>query len=185
MTGAGHGKMRRDPIEVLGDAAMASWKLATLLLLACGVSGMAAVAVFTLTGRPRPMAFRRATAQLVATMRWPTWLGQLWITMANLDFRWLMWSAATAAGIILLAGYAAFRRRQRRLGSGNRPGEPRLAGLFPAVAASFFGVAAVGLFVLNMSRSQVFFLPGLGVVACLVLAAGYAARMVQALLRRG
>jgi hypothetical protein len=96
-----------------------------------------------------------------------------------------VWSATAAIGVILLTGYAAVRRRQRRRGPGSRPREPRRAELFPAVAACFFGALALGLLVLNLSRTHVFFVPGLGVVACLALAVGYAFRVGRALLRKG
>jgi hypothetical protein len=47
-----------------------------------------------------------------------------------------------------------------------------LAESFPVVAASFFGVAAVLLFVLNVSGVALLFDPGLVVAACLIRSYG-------------
>jgi hypothetical protein len=87
----------------------------------------------------------------------------------NLDLLLLsVLSAGPAHGYAMIA---ALRERSGGL----------LAGFFPVVAASFFGVMAIPLTALNVSG-----MAGISVVilACLVLAVGYAVRMGQALLRQ-
>ena len=145
-----HQARRGRVAAVLGHAAMAAWKLASLLLVTSGVSGLVTVAIFAFL---QPLANAPDGTQVVTT---------------NPDLRW--YSATAATGVILLTSYRLARRRQRRRGLEREP----LARFFPVVAASFFGMVAVLLFVLNVSGVAVFFDPGLVVAALLILAASYA-----------
>ena len=145
-----HEARRGRVAAVLGHAAMAAWKLASLLLVTSGVSGLVTVAIFAFL---QPLANAPDGTQVVTT---------------NPDLRW--YSATAATGVILLTSYRLARRRQRRRGLEREP----LARFFPVVAASFFGMVAVLLFVLNVSGVAVFFDPGLVVAALLILAASYA-----------
>jgi heme A synthase len=119
-------------------------------LVTSGVSGLVTVAIFAFL---QPLANAPDGTQVVTT---------------NPDLRW--YSATAATGVILLTSYRLARRRQRRRGLEREP----LARFFPVVAASFFGMVAVLLFVLNVSGVAVFFDPGLVVAALLILAASYA-----------
>ena len=145
-----HEARRGRVAAALGHAAMAAWKLASLLLVTSGVSGLVTVAIFAFL---QPLANAPDGTQVVTT---------------NPDLRW--YSATAATGVILLTSYRLARRRQRRRGLEREP----LARFFPVVAASFFGMVAVLLFVLNVSGVAVFFDPGLVVAALLILAASYA-----------
>jgi hypothetical protein len=148
-----HQARRGRVAAVLGDVSMAAWRLASLLLVTSGVSGLATMAIFALFLQP---IVNVPVGTQVATI--------------NPDLQWLVYSATAAIGVILLTSYRLTRRRQRRRGLEREP----LAGFFPVVAASFFGVVAVLLFVLNVSGVAVFFDPGLVVAALLILAASYA-----------
>ena len=157
-----HEARRGRVAAVLGHAAMAAWKLASLLLVTSGVSGLVTVAIFAFL---QPLANAPDGTQVVTT---------------NPDLRWLVYSATAATGVILLTSYRLARRRQRRRGLEREP----LARSFPVVAASFFGMVAVLLFVLNVSGVVVFFDPGLVVAACLILAASYAIQTARTLRRQ-
>jgi hypothetical protein len=193
---ARHGRVA----AVLGDAFMVAWKLCSLLLVTFGLSGLAAVAVFT----PR----ERVVGPCVRFIFWlrgqPTnsctpsaprlpgppggsqdiplqFLRAFRPIVFNPDVRWLAWSATAAAGLILLAGYRLARRRQWR--RGRLPG-PMLAGSFPLLAAGFFGAIAVAFAMLDASGAGVKVAPGLAVAGCLALALGYAVRTCRTLLRQ-
>ena len=60
-----------------------------------------------------------------------------------------------------------------------------LAGFFPAVAAVFFGIAALAPFGLSLSGVDGPFDPGLVIAVCLALAVGYGARTARPLHRTG
>ena len=163
---ARHGRVA----AVLGDAFMVAWKLSSLLLVTFGLSGLAAVAIFTPRQRAVGLSLRyhiwRSGPHLLRTI----WARPI---VFNPDVRWLAWSATAAAGLILLAGYRLARRRQWR--RGRLPG-PMLAGLFPLLAVGFFGAVAVALVTLDASGGGVTVTPGLAVAGCLALASGYAVR---------
>lgn len=171
--------------QVLADVPMAAWKLASLLLITAGSAGLAAVSLLPARPAPSPIALFRWH---LLHERWRVlrvWSGPK-LTLVPVpwpgpDRPWLAWSAAVAAGSVLLAGYCLARRRQRRRG---RLRGPLLAGFFPVVAASFFGVLALALFALHLSGAGGTFDPALVVVACLALAVGYAVRVTRKLLRQ-
>jgi hypothetical protein len=182
---ARHGRVA----AVLGDAFMVAWKLSSLLLVTFGLSGLAAVAIFT----PR----ERVVGPCVRFIFWhrgqpinscaPSqdiplqFLRAFRPIVFNPDVRWLAWSATAAAGLILLTSYRLARRRQWR--RGRLPG-PMLAGSFPLLAAGFFGAIAVAFAMLDASGAGVKVAPGLAVAACLALALGYAVRTCRTLLRQ-
>ena len=144
---------------VLGDASMAAWKLASLLLVTSGFAGLATMVIFTLL-RPLTVYYEAG--------------GETWVTVVpNQGFRWLALSAITITGVILLVGYCLAPP------SPAPPREPACAAgrVFPVVAASFFAVTALTLVVLNLSGTEGMFDPGLTIATCTVLAAGYAVRM--------
>lgn len=187
---ARHGRVA----AVLGDMFMVAWKLSSLLLVTFGLSGLAAVAIFTprqrvvgYYGRIVIWSGSHATIvnpwQFVRGLRIPPPLGFLRLQeiVFNPDVRWLAWSATAAAGLILLAGYRLARRRRWR--RGRLPG-PMLTGLFPVLAAGFFGAVAVALVTLDASGGGIKAAPGLAVAACLALALGYAVRTWRTLLRQ-
>jgi hypothetical protein len=98
-------------------------------------------------------------------------------------FTWLAqpilgWHTAVllaVSGVVLLAGYGLARRRSSR--------EP-LTRLFPAVAVSVFGAAALALFVLELSTQVGGYDPRPAIGAFLALALGYAVRLGQLLFRQ-
>jgi hypothetical protein len=149
---------------IVGEVAMAAWKLASFLVLAVGVSGLVTAVVFRLAAHP---IYAPSGVQII---------------VVHPGVRWLGWSAMVVVGAALLAGYGLVRRRQRRRGLRH---ELLLAGFFPVVAASFFGAIAIALIGLDMSGTRAVFAPGLAVAACLALAVGYAVRMARTLLHKG
>jgi hypothetical protein len=151
-----HRTRRAVVVAGLGDAGMTVWKLASLLLLAGGVSGLATVAVSSVRERA-----------------WASAQGGVHVFAVNPDSRWLAWSVAVAAGAALLAGYGLARRRQRHRG---RLRQTPLSGRFPAVAAGFFAAVTMTLLGLNVGHLGVPFDPGLVIATCLALAVGYAVR---------
>jgi hypothetical protein len=156
-----HRARRGRVAAVAGDAAVAAWKLAALLVAAAGVSGLATDATRAMHPMPQPVV-----------------LPALHPLLDHLP--WLVPAAATICGAILLTGYRLVRRRQQRLG---RLRGPLLARAFPAVAAGFFGAVALGLVALSLSGPGAG-PPGLFIVVYLALAVGYAARAARILRRR-
>jgi len=177
---------------------MTAWKLVSLLLLAAGVSGMAAV---VLTGFARPAGgpgplflagpgpnkttFYHLTFNPVSGV-WTQvagWSDQHPAYISGGTVSWLSqpfpgWHGAillTIAGAVLLAGYGLVRRHV--------PGEP-LAGLFPAVAVSVFGAIGLALLVVALRiQAGSFDLRPL-IAACLAVSLGYAVRLSQVRLRQ-
>jgi hypothetical protein len=183
-----HRTRRSRTATVLGDASMAAWKLTSLLLVTCGLSGLAAVAVAsvhrqvigygalcsgTINCKQLGDAFNVRGSLVV--YRFPA-QGIVF----NPDFRWLVWSAAAAIGAILLTGYCLTRHHQHRLGW---PREP-LAEFFPVAAAGFFCAIVLTLLGLKASGVKVIFAPGPVALTCLALAVGYAARTYWTLIRQ-
>jgi hypothetical protein len=157
-----------------GDAAAATWKLASLLLVAAGATGLATDAIRAMHPMPRPVVIAPGGPPVAS------------ITSQFIPFfarpHFLMSVAAIACGAILLTGYRLVRRRQQR--RGRLPG-PLSAGAFPAVAAGFFCAVALALVALNLSgRGTPYDTPGFFTVVYLALAVGYAARAARALRRR-
>jgi hypothetical protein len=179
---------RRRGAAVLGDASMAAWKLTSLLLVTCGLSGLAAVAI---AGVHRQIVGYAGMCSSEINCRR---IGDAFDVPGSLvvykfraqgvvfspDVRWLLWSAATAIGAILLTGYCLARHRQQRLGW---PREP-LAEFFPVAAAGFFCAIVLTLLGLKASGVKVAFAPGPVALTCLALAVGYAARTYWTLIRQ-
>jgi hypothetical protein len=143
---------------------MVAWKLSSLLLVTFGLSGLAAVAIFTprerLVGPCVHFVFwhpgqpvDRIIYSCAPSQDIPLQLLRAFRPIVfNPDVRWLAWSATAAAGLILLAGYRLACRRQWR--RGRRPG-PMLAGSFPLLAAGFFGAIAVAFAMLDASSLEI------------------------------
>jgi hypothetical protein len=179
---------RSKAAAVLGDASMAAWKLTSLLLVTCGLSGLAAVAVAGV--HRQVLGYGAACSGAINCKR----LGDAFAIPGSLvvykvpgqqivfspDFRWLVWAAAAAIGAILLTGYCLARQRQQRLG---RPREP-LAEFFPVAAAGFFCAIVLALIGLKASGTKVAFAPGPVALTCLALTLGYAARTYWTLIRQ-
>jgi hypothetical protein len=157
-------RAHRDRLAPLGDAAMAAWKLTSLLLLTSGSSGLATAAIFGIQAHVLTLP-SGVQAQVVVTSN---------------AFPWLVWAVSAISGATLLAGYRLALRIRRRRGRERA----LLAGFFPMVAASFFGAIALALMVLNVSGTAAKVDSGLAVAAYLALAVCYAIRMWR-MLRQG
>jgi hypothetical protein len=161
---------RRGWLAAAGQGGLAAWKLASILLLTSGVTGLAIAAILTIWP---PVVVQPGGVPTQAPV--PIFLGVS-------DSLWLAWAAAAAGGAILLAGCAVTLRRRRRRGRGML-----LGGFFPMVAAGFFGAIALALTALNASDVRVpgpVPVPGRAAVAFLALAVGYAIRMARTLRRQ-
>jgi len=166
-----HQVRRGQVAAVAGDAAVATWKLAALLVAAAGVSGLATDAIRAMIPMPQ-------TIESV-----PSPLGVVLAATHRSPFpfpHFLMSVVAVVCGAILLTGYGVVRRRQQRRG---RVRGPLLAGAFPVVAAGFFGAVTLSLIGLSFSGPGAG-PPGLFIVVYLALAVGYAARAAWRLRRR-
>jgi hypothetical protein len=153
-----HQARRGRTAAVMGDLAMAAWKLTGLVLLAYDASVLIAY-VFVRTGRP------------VGLQAIPPAGGHgMWIA-ANI--------AAGIATLPVLAGYYLARRLQRRR---PRAQEKPGTGSFPVLAAIWFSAAAAGLIAAKISGSAP--VHGPTIVVFVALAAGCAARIGRARLRR-
>jgi len=190
---------RRGWLAAAAEAGLAAWKLAAVLLLASGVTGLAIDTILRIwppvvTVTPGPQ-----------TPCWPCLPTQAAVTINPV---WLAWAVAAVGGAILLAGCGLILRVRRRRGRGML-----LGGLFPMVAAGFFGAIALALTTLSAGGVGVpvpgGLAPGpgfavasnpavadylstavypavavcLAVAAYLALAAGYAIRMARTLRR--
>ncbi len=164
-----HQTRRGRVAAVAGDAAVAAWKLAALLVVVAGVAGLAGDVSRAIHKMPQPavivLSGRHAVVPIVHASSFP--------------FHFLVSVIAVACGAILLTGYRLIRRRQQRRG---RPRGPLSARAFPAVAAGFFGAIALGLIALSLSRQDG--LPGFFIIAYLALAVGYAVRAARTIRRR-
>jgi hypothetical protein len=181
-------RAHRARAAVLGDASMAAWKLTSVLLVTCGLSGLAAVAI---AGVHRQVVGYAGTCSSAINCRR---IGDVFNVPGSLvvykfraqgivftpDVRWLIWSAAAAVGAILLTGYCLARHHQQRLGW---PREP-LAEFFPVAAAGFFCAIVLTLLGLKASGTKVAFAPGPVALTCLALTVGYAARTYWTLIRQ-
>jgi hypothetical protein len=148
-----HQSRRSRAAAALTDLTMATWNLTWLWLLAYDVSTMVIYAYLKMSmqGSAMPAA--------------PSAGGALPVVSIGLGI----------AGLPLFAGYQLARRFQRRRG---RAVTTRFAGFSPLVAASIFGAASMGLFLLKISGAAPVNRPL--ILASLVLAAGYAVRMRRA-----
>jgi hypothetical protein len=178
---------RRGWLAAAAEAGLAAWKLAAVLLLTSGVTGLA---IDTILRIWPPVVIVTPGAR---TPCWPCLPTQAAVTINPV---WLAWAVAAVGGAILLAGCGLTLRVRRRRGRGML-----LGGFFPMVAAGFFGaialalttlsaggvgipvpgglVPAPGLAVANYPAIAVY----LAVAAYLVLAVGYAIRMARTLRR--
>jgi hypothetical protein len=146
---------------VAGDAAAATWKLASLLVIATGIGGLAAATSSTIHPMPRPI--------VIHSMHYP-------------PAHFILAVAVAVGGAILLTGYNLVRRRQQRRG---RLRGPLVGGAFPAVAAGFFCAVVLALLAISWSGPGAPSYPGLFIVVYLAMAIGYAAQAARTLRRRG
>ena len=125
-------RARRGWLAAAGEAsALAAWKLAAVLLLTSGVTGLV---IDTILGNPGPA---RPTVTPGSDPCWPCLATQDAVIINPV---WLVWAVAAVGGAILLAGCGLILRVRRRRGRGML-----LGGFFPMVAAAFFGVIALAL----------------------------------------
>ena len=162
---------RRGWLAAAAEAGLAAWKLAAILLLTSGVTGLAIAVINTIW----------PTVVLVPNtgVCWPCLPGQAFVPvfLGVSDSLWLAWAVATAGGAILLAGCGLPLRRRRRRGRGML-----LGGLFPMVAAGFFSGSGLTLTTLGASAPV---WPATGFAAAyLALAVGYAIAMARMLRRQ-
>jgi hypothetical protein len=167
---------RRGWLAAAGEAGLAAWKLASILLLTSGVTGLAVATINTIWP---PVVLQPNTG-----VCWPCLPGGTFVPVALgvSDSLWLAWAVAAASGAILLAGCGLTLRRRRRRGRGML-----LGGLFPVVAAGSFGTIALALTTLSASGVSANGVgwPATGLAAAYVtLAAGYAIRMARTLRRQ-
>jgi hypothetical protein len=176
---------RRGWLAAAAEAGLAAWKLAAILLLTSGVTGLA---IDTILRIWPPVVTVTPGSQ---TPCWPCLPTQAAVIVNPV---WLAWVVAAGGGAILLAGCGLTLRVRRRRGRGML-----LGGFFPMVAAGFFGAVALALTTLSAGGVGVpvpgGLAPGpgltvavypavavyLAVAACLALAVGYAIRMTRTL----
>ncbi len=126
---------RRGWLAAAAEAGLTAWKLAAVLLLTSGVTGLAIDTIFRIwppvvTVTPGPQ-----------TPCWPCLATQDAVIINPV---WLVWAVAAVGGAILLAGCDLILRIRRRRGR-----RMLLGGFFPMVAAGFFGVIALALTTLS------------------------------------
>jgi hypothetical protein len=178
---------RRGWLAAAAETGLAAWKLAALLMLTSGVTGLA---IDTILRIWPPVVTVTPGSQ---TPCWPCLPTRAAVIINPV---WLAWALAAVGGAILLAGCGLTLRVRRRRGRGML-----LGGLFPVVAAGFFGAIALALTTLSAGGVGVpvpgGLAPGPGVIvadypavavylavaAYLALAVGYAIRMARTLRR--
>ncbi|MGH3070024.1 MAG: HAAS signaling domain-containing protein [Streptosporangiaceae bacterium] len=163
---------RRGWLAAAAEAGLAAWKLASILLLTSGVTGLAIATINTI--RPPAVLPNNGVC-------WPCLPSQVLVTI---NPPWLALTVAAVGGAILLAGCGLTLRLRRRRGRWML-----LRGLFPMVAAGFFSTIAIALALTTLNASGVSgpdpgLVPGLTAAAYLALAAGYAIRMARTLRRQ-
>jgi hypothetical protein len=178
---------RRGWLAAAAEAGLAAWKLAAILLLTSGITGLAIDAILRIWP---PVVTVTPGSQ---TPCWPCLATQAAVTVNPV---WLVWAVAAVGGAILLAGCGLILRVRRRRGRAML-----LGGLFPVVAAGLFGAIALALTTLSAGGVGVP-VPGglapapglavadyptvavdLAVAAYLALAVGYAIGMARTLRR--
>ena len=162
---------RRGWRAAAAEAGLAAWKLASVLLLASGVAGLAIATVNTI--------WPTFVLEPISGLCWPCLPGPAFVPVpvgvsASL---WLASAVVAAGGAIMLAGCGLAFRLRRRRGRGML-----LGGLFPMVAAGFFSAIALALTTLSAGAPG---RPAAGLAAAyLALAAGYAIQMARTLRRQ-
>jgi hypothetical protein len=126
---------RRGWLAAAAEAGLAAWKLAAILLLMSGLTGLA---IDTIIRIWPPVVTVVPGSQ---TPCWPCLPTQAAVMINPV---WLAWTVAAVGGAILLAGCGLTLRVRRRRGRGML-----LGGLFPMVAAGFFGALALALTTLS------------------------------------
>jgi len=126
---------RRGWLAAAAEAGLAAWKLAAMLLLTTGVTGLAIDTVLRIWP---PVVTVTPGSQ---TPCWPCLPTRAAVIVNPV---WLAWAVAAVGGAILLAGCGLILRVRRRRGRG-----VLLGGLFPMVAAGFFGAIALALTTLS------------------------------------
>jgi hypothetical protein len=179
---------RRGWLAAAAEAGLAAWKLAAVLLLTSGVTGLTIDTVLRIWP---PVVTVTPGSQ---TPCWPCLRTQ---NPVMINPVWPAWAVAAVGGAILLAGCGLILRVRRRRGRGMLLGR-----FFPTVAAGFFGAIALALTTLSAGGMGVP-VPGglvpapgylsvpvypavavyLAVAAYLALALGYAIRMARTLRR--
>lgn len=146
---------RHRPAVLLGDLALAAWKLGSLGLLAVGASGLVVAAMNAVFGRPfvgaAPAGTRFAAG---ACQYWlAAWRGAHTCAQAAMletsSDNVVLRVAAGIFGVALLAAYYLARRLVRRWGweAGALPGA-----FFPATTVCVFGAGCLGLCWLTVNR---------------------------------
>jgi hypothetical protein len=126
---------RRGWLAAAAEAGLAAWKLAAVLLLTSGVTGLA---IDTMLRNWPPVVTVTPGPQ---TPCWPCLRTQAAVVV---NPAWTAWAVAAVGGAILLAGCGLILRGRRRRGRGML-----LGGFFPMVAAGFFGAIALALTTLS------------------------------------
>ncbi|MGE5137268.1 MAG: permease prefix domain 1-containing protein [Gemmatimonadota bacterium] len=180
-----HERRRRPAVTLLASLAAAAWQLAATGLLAVGASGLVA-AVMNRTlgsgfvgGAPSAAGLPAAACRYYLA-NWPGahTCGQAWMLETASDAVTLR-VLAGLAGLVMLAGYLAARRRA-----------PRVLpdGVVPAVAVTLFGTAGAALAWLSAAGPVAGGHGGpgsylSGAIAALAVAAGFALPLRRSLLR--
>jgi hypothetical protein len=128
-------RAHRGWLAAAAEAGLAAWKLAAVLLLTSGVTGLA---IDTMLRNWPPVVTVTPGSQ---TPCWPCLRTQAAVIVNPV---WPTWAVAAVGGVILLAGCGLILRVRRRRGRGML-----LGGFFPMVAAGFFGAIALALTTLS------------------------------------
>ena len=137
---------RRGRLAAAAEAGLAAWKLAAVLLLTSGVTGLAIGTILWIWPPVVPVTPGSQTP------RWP-WVAiqrHADVSAVVINPVWRAWAVAAVGGAILLAGCGLILRVRRRRGRGIL-----LGGLFPMVAAGFFGAVALALAALSAGGAGV------------------------------
>jgi HAAS domain-containing protein len=126
---------RRGWLAAAAEAGLAAWKLAAVLLLTSGVTGLAIDTV---------MRFWPPVVTVTPGSQTPCWPCLATRDAVIVNPVWPAWAVAAVGGAILLAGCGLILRVRRRRGRGTL-----LGGFFPMVAAGFFGAIALALTTLS------------------------------------
>jgi hypothetical protein len=164
----------RTPTAILGDLILAGWKLAGIGLIAVGVSGLVVLLMNLAFGRaftgqaPSGVSFRRAACAYWMSL-WPGahTCATAHMLEASSDAVTLRAGAGLMGAAVLMA-YGIVRYVQRRRGRGP---VVVLAGYFPLLATSAFGVGALALALAQLTGFTVTQGPGSYLSGALVAAA--------------